>query len=291
MRGMVSICICFRYDNNVARSNQRPTLAVIGGLLHMVYVGTDGSSLWWSWFDGTKWGGNVEIGSATAVNSAVATIGECGSPSMVSMNGQLYLAYHSYSEDPHDTTGSTPVPDGRGGFLPEGGHSYVLCWSTVDVTKTLEAKNWSPGKVIKGQFRQPALAISNGKIILAASGGDSSVIYANVINFAANPFNNHAWLPLELQNGAVVPKSKQGVDFATLGSTLYMAFPGEGGSNMYYASLDDSMNVFGNIQIKCTNAVPITSAPIGVVAFGNQLALAYKGNDSDNMWFTYASPK
>lgn len=71
-------------SKNIPLSSDRPALAVLNGILHMVYAGEGGSNLWWSWFDGSTWQGNISLGFSA----------DQPQPSLTAYNGQLYLAWH-----------------------------------------------------------------------------------------------------------------------------------------------------------------------------------------------------
>ena len=268
-------------------SSFRPALALFNDTIHMVYVGQGGANLWWSWFDGTSWAGNVKLPWS----------GGDPQPALAAYNGKLHLVWHDHQPAIYETVGATPGDPGDPGdpgspgvqILVQPEHNFIH-YSALDAREPLQVSSWQQPALLGDGGQLPALASYNGSLymVLSSAVGDGRPP-ATSSGLLLGKWQNAAWEGWG--NFNIVgssPRSAGGVALAVQNNLLYIVYPGQGGANMWYAYMDTLGVIAGNIQIKTPPSVPETSAPLGLVSFQGNLCLAYKGESSNNLWFSYA---
>jgi len=252
-------------SKNIPLSSDRPALAVLNGILHMVYAGEGGSNLWWSWFDGTTWQGNIPLGFSA----------DQPQPSLTAYNGQLYLAWH-HLVPPVTVTN----PNGSVSVVsPEFDYIY---YSVFNPSSPFQAGSWLAPRLAGSGGRFPTLGVyaSSLYMILSQAGGSGLIL----TELKGDAWTN--WVALSSDHGT--PESSGGAGVAVYEGSLYVVYPGQGGANLWYLAIDSNNHPTGNIQIKTSGSTPETSAPVGVALFNDALCVAYKGESSDNIWFAYS---
>jgi len=252
-------------SKNVPLSSYRPAVAVLNGIIHMVYVGEGGSNLWWSWFDGQSWAGNLELPYS----------GGNPQPALAALNGKLHLVWHNFVPAVTETIDKQVIV-----LQPQ--HDYIL-HSVYDSREPLQVSSWQTQPAIGDGAQLPALAAYNGTMYLILSQVGGTGLLKSKFNGQTFP----GWSNFTITGSS--PASAGGAALSVFNNQLYVVYPGEDGHNLWYAYIDTLDVAAGNIQIKTGSSTPETSAPLGVATFGKDLCVAYKGESSDNFWFAYAT--
>jgi hypothetical protein len=253
------------------KSSYRPALAVLNGNLHMVYQGSGGTDLWWSWFDGIKWAGDIKLPPsyqfpAGAGNYSLQKV----QPALcVDSSGTMHLVYHSFL---------APLP--AGGVQNELRHGI---YKPPNPSDPPSLSYWSAPDVIAKDLSQPAVA---------AFGQSLSVTATSTLNNATS--NKLQYLQGSVGNwGAAQPLgpalSTDGAVLIEFNELLYTIYRGQGHRNLWYTWMDSGATPLGNQQVKGAGVSVETSAPIGAAIFNSEICIAYKGQDSDNFWFCHGS--
>ena len=240
----------------------RPALAFFDGVIHMVSVGKNGSTLWWQWSTpGGQWNNAQLPWSSQDPQPALA----------VHSDGKLYLTWHQFI---------APSP-------AQGVHNYVW-YSSLDPRRALKVGSWAGEQLVIDGASNPAICSFGGSLYLAAKpasplGGSLEIL---MLRFDGSSWSSSSSLSINGQD----PLSSGGGAMAVLNGELYIVYPGQGGQNLWYAWIDAAGQPHGNLQIKISNHnVPKTSAPIGVAAFNCALCVACKGQSSNNIWVSYGT--
>jgi hypothetical protein len=252
-------------SNNVPLSSYRPALTVLNGIVHMVYVGQGGSNLWWSWFDGKNWAGNLQL---------PYTAGD-PQPALAAFNGKLHLVWHNFVPAVTQTVDNQVI-------VIQPAHNYIQ-HATFTAGEPLQVSSWQQQPLLGDGAQLPALAAFNGSLYLVLSQANGS----GLLKAKWDGQNWPGWSNFTITGSS--PASAGGAAMAVFNNALYIVYPGSGGANLWYASIDTSDVDAGNIQIKTGSTTPETSAPVGVATFNGDLCLAYKGQSSNNFWFAYAT--
>jgi hypothetical protein len=255
--------------NVKARTDFRPAAAALpNGIVHVVYQGAGGNNLWWSWFDGADFHGNISLPFVSTDQH----------PSLAVFDGKLHLAWHQQVE----ATVVNGVQTARG---------KELIWhSSYDPNLPLEIDSWQPPDMLADGADYPSLVPFNKSLYL----------FARDYPWGANPipqgFLYGKWSGTGKFPGfspvvivGTNPLTYDGPTATAFGNNVVVVYRGQGGANIWYLYMDQSEHFAGNVQIKTATSTPKTSALIGAADFGGILVLAYKGESSDNMWCTYAS--
>jgi hypothetical protein len=249
-------------SRSIPLSSYRPALAVLNQTLHMVYVGEGGHNLWWAWFDGKSWGGNIKLPYSTMAPQ----------PALAAFNNELHLVIHEYVPAAIENLNGQPI-------VTEPPHDYLFY---AKGTLPSSPASWGPAVQLGDGAFNPSLSVFNNQLYLVMSQSSAKrLLYAQ----SAAPGVWSGWSAFSHQN--FDPKSSGGVATAPFGGNLSVVYPGEGGHNIWYSSLSITNVTSGNVQVKTTLGTPETSAPIGTAVFENTLCVAYKGKASDNLWFSY----
>lgn len=252
--------------NSVPRSSYRPALALFNNMIHMVYVGTGGENLWWAWCKPNGQWTNVKLPWSGANTPAPALA--------VHSDGKLYLAWHEYS---------AAVPN----VSPE--HNYIK-FSSLASTEPLDVSSWAAPQVVGDGATKPTMGSFRNTLYIFATPLDSTIFQPTQILMST--LNRGTWssfAPFEITGSN--PLSSGGGAVVVFSNELYLIYPGAGGNNLWYAWIDAQGQSHGNVQIKISGSnIPKTSAPIGVTSFGRSLCVAYKGENSNNVWSCYGTP-
>lgn len=270
------------------QSKWRPALATDGNLLHCVYSGAGNSKMYWSWYDGNNWSGNVQL-----PDLPYASYESQRQPSLIFFNGLL----HCVATIPTQNKDSNPP-------------QYAMVHSAYDPTTPLDPGSWSPWTVMgKSQnFAAPAMTAIGNQLILAAS---QRLVGVGAVSFSPGMPQPINWSPQKL--GPVgddpdvnYPQASDGLCILPWGDDdgVLLLYVGEGGNNLYYAYFAVSdlqpgslglpltgVPYQGNIQIECPDSTPETSAAIGAAYFHGNIVIAYKGESSNNFYIAYAPHK
>jgi hypothetical protein len=258
--------------NNIPLSSFRPAVAVLNGIIHMVYVGQGGANLWWSWFDGKNWAGNLQLPYS----------GSNPQPALAAFNGKLHLVWHNFIP-----AVTQKQPNGQV-VVVQPAHEYIF-HDTYDAREPLQVSSWQTQPTLGDGAQLPALAAFNGSlyIILSQAIPDGTGV-TKLYKAKWDGENWPGWKVFTITGSS--PASAGGAAMDVFNKALYIVYPGQNGANLWYAYIDTLDVAAGNIQIKTGNTTPKTSAPIGVAAFNGSLCVAYKGESSNNFWFAYATP-
>jgi hypothetical protein len=258
-------------SGSVPRTDFRPAAAVLPNkMIHVVYEGSGGSNLWWSWFDGTTWYGNVSL----------PFTGSHLQPTLAVSGGKLHLVWHD--EQQKGTLNGRQVP----------GHEYL--WHSVyDPQLPLEVDSWKTPDLLFDGAEYPSLVAYNGLLYLLARNypyGASPV----PPGFMYGKWNTAGVFtglkPVQITGS--VPETSEGPTATVFGKYLVFVYQGSGGANLWYAYMDTEEQFFGNDQITTPTSTPRTSAVVGALGFNGMLCLAYKGESnylSNNIYYAYAS--
>jgi hypothetical protein len=253
-------------------SSYRPALAVVNNLMHMVYQGEGGFGLLWSWFDGNVWSGNVQLPVAYEfpIGPGQYSLQQCQPCLCIDSNSAMHLVYHTDLVAPGGSSPPGAIPNQlrHGIFTPSATGPSVSSWSAPDV--------------VSQDLSHPAIAPFGRTFALTAT---SAVNKANSedLQFAQ-------WLPGQLAQfeplGSVL--STDGGVLLNFNSLLYSVYIGHEHRNIWYAWLNNnSATPAGNQRVKGPGFSAETSAPVGAALFNGDVCIAYKGQDSDNFWFTH----
>ena len=261
-----------RISNHNPQTAWRPAIASDGNLLHCVYSGQSDTFVYWSWFDGANWAGNIKLPPLPHGPELHQV-----QTSLMMFNGIL----HCVAVLPFTTGGPT---------------NYQMLMSTYTPGSPLASSSWSPFTQISSTrtLAAPSLSIIGSQLILAATNPANGI---GIAPLGAQPISTHDWAPLKLgllaSIGAVTAAwGDDGgvlVIFSNLSGSLFYAYVNV--SEFVTASSGwpfTAIPIQGDIQIVCPNSTPATSAPPGVAVFHGCFVVAYKGVDSDNFFITYA---
>jgi hypothetical protein len=268
-------------DGSTPGSNWRPALCVAGGLLHMVYQGAALGGIWWSWFNGTTWAGNVQLTNIIG-----------GQPSLALAGNTLHLVTGWDAS----STGDSSSAGLAHAIYQLGSPQTVASWSMK-----------IPGPKSRG-YHRPFLVSNGTALILYATGTGSateisgpdgtSIIGAGQLVTQSN-LPQDLWVPAVLAYGPTVstyPVDSKGGAAVAVGTAINAVYVGSGGSNIWefadqfgqYAQPQQQFSNIGlNEQVKSTKSTPETSAPMGIMYFQGNIVIAYKGASSDNFYVAY----
>ena len=238
-------------DGGVPKTSARPAAAKYGNSLYIVYRSSADSTMWYAWFDGTSWNGDIQIktGGGKVPKTSAA-------PAIAVFNNILYLVYRSSADstmwyawfDGSSWSGDKQIAK------PDGG-----------VPKTSDA---------------PALAVFNNILYLVyRSSADSTMWYAW--------FDGSTWngdVQIAKPDGGV-PKTSAAPTVAAFEGLLYLVYKSSADSTMWFAWFDGS-TWYGDKQIQIVNGKPKTSAaPTIAVGQHDRLYLAYRSSADSTMWW------
>ncbi len=252
-------------SNNVPLSSFRPALGTFNGHLHMVYAGAEGATLWWSWFDGNVWAGNLKLPFG----------GGSPQPALAAIGNTLHLVWHNFVPAVTETINKQVI-------VLQPAHNYIQ-HATLDGREPLQVSSWQAAPALGDGAALPSLAAFNGTLyaVLSEAGGTGLLIG----KWEGNVWQG--WTPFSITGSS--PASSGGAALSVYNNELYIVYPGQGGNNLWYAYVDTLDVHAGNLQIKIGQSTPETSAPVGLATFNGHLCLAYKGQSSNNFWFSYGS--
>ncbi len=259
---------------NAPKSQYRPALATDGKLLHCVYAGDDNAAVYWSWFDGQTWKGNIPLPPTGLSHDPQYQ------PSLTYFDGMLHCFVNRSDE-------------------------FLHC--AYDTTKPQVTSSWTAWTLIKGSYSGPSSAVINGRLILAATDSTSCLRVGEVkLNLpGALPTG---WSPQAIGSGVdeshySTLSSNPGIVMVPWGDSdgaLMCYLPSD--NEIYYlyfelAGLSSAPSgIFpcvpyhGNTQIKCANSTPGTSDTLGLAYFADAFVIAYRGESSDNFYLAYGKP-
>lgn len=253
-------------SNNVPLSSFRPALAAFNGHLHMIYAGKDGATLWWSWFDGHTWAGNLMLPYST---------GGSGQPALAAMGNMLHLVWHDFVPPVTETVNNQVI-------VLRPSHDYIL-HATLDAREPLQVSSWQGPTTLGDGGTLPSIAAFNNTLYMVLSqAGNTGLLIGK---WQGNVWPG--WTTFGITGSS--PASSGGAALSVFNNKLYIVYPDQGGHNLWYADVDTLDVHAGNVQIKTGNSTPETSAPVGLATFNGHLCLAYKGESSNNFWFSYGS--
>jgi hypothetical protein len=243
------------FSGQVPKSVKPVALAVANNMLHMVYVGEGGVELYWSWFDGVSWHGNLNLNTSLSI----------GCPCLVNLNGQLHLLYNVW----------VPIAGSKVG-------SEGVAHLSLDVSKPLVVTSWEQVETINLNFVEIAAAAFNSSIYIVDSGNQVSPLY-----FSFGTSSNWSELgEVTGPNGAA--KGSRGSALAASATNLHLIYVGASGSNIWHAVIDQDNSCTSNVQIITPAGVPTTDTSInGAAIFAGALCTAYKGSNSDDIRFSF----
>jgi hypothetical protein len=258
-----------KVDGVTVKSSYRPALAVANGMMHMVYQGAGGTGLWWSWFDGEKWWGNIKLSDDFQLPFGGKDYSlQQTEPSMcVDSSGTLHLAYHAYL---------SPIPANEA--------QNQIFHSTYRANGTAPSpSNWSKPDSVSSPFNRPEIQAFNRSLFLIAISAQNAP-GSDALQLAQGlPGNWSAFSPIP---GALSNFGGALVEFNTF---LYAFYRGQGNRNVWYVCLNPTAVPGDNKQVKGVGINVETSAPISVAVFNGEVCLAYKGQSSDNFWFAHGA--
>jgi hypothetical protein len=246
---------------------------VTNNLLHMVYQGQGGTDLWWAWFDGNNWAGNLKLPPAFQFPAGPGQYSlQQTRPSLcVDTNGALHLLYHAYL-----------VP------LPNGGIQNQLLHATFTppLRTAPSLDDWSAPDVVSRDKNHPAI-LPFGQSLAMISTIALNVAGNNVLQFAQG--NPGAWGNFTPLHGNVL--STDGGVLVEFNNLLYVVYIGLSHRKIWYAWMDangaSTESPQGNLQVKNAGWEADTSAAISAAVINSELCIAYKGQSSDNLWFAH----
>jgi len=240
--------------------SQAASLCVVAGILHMVYTGSDGASLYWSWFDGVTWYGALPLFAGSPIPKAEAALA-------AEVEGDiLHLVYAN-----------------------NGNLYYSSCdVGNPDPTLPWAASDWTPQTPVasadNGLFQSPSLAFSSG-LALAARFGAAGIDHQIYAAIASPPSWNLN--PLTPSEGATSPVALYGPTMVRWDDVLYLVYLGPSQKYMWYCTLDSHGALLENWEITAASTPETRGRPAAAV-FDEQLCIAYTGENSDNLYFAYS---
>ena len=181
-----------------------PALAMYKGILYLVYRSSSDESIWYSWFDGTAWNGDIQIQTNQS-----STPGTSAAPALVVYNDLLYLVYQSTADQ-----------------------SMWYSW--------FDGTTWYGD--IQIQTNQPSTPTTSAAPALAVNGGNN---------------------------------------------TLYLVYKASGGDDMWWSWFNGA-DWQGDVQIQFAplNAPQTSNTPAMAVNSSNMLYLVYDSSNDDTMWYS-----
>ena len=235
-------------QNGHSLTSEGPAMALFNGKLFLAYKGKDSDDLWFNTFDGQSWLANdLEI---TQNGHSKTDAG----PALAAYNGKLYLAY-------------------------KGSGSDDLWYNVFDGTSwlanDLEITQGGHSKTDAG----PALAAYNGKLYLAYKGSGSDDLWYNV-------FDGTSWLRERSRDHPErALKDRRG---AGARRVQRQALPRLQGLRQRRPLVQRVRRHL--VAARTTSRSPRTDTRRRVggpalAVYGSQLYLAYRGGDSDDIWY------
>jgi hypothetical protein len=270
--------------NNVPETEWRPALTSDGKLLHLVYEGRDAGTLWWSWFDGKSWVGNIRLPLPPRADQSVM---------------QPALAFFD---------GSVHCIAAMAGSVAGYNLQSALVHSTFSPGSPMAASSWSDWTGVSNvpygygdnAFQAPALAQIGTQLVMAATVEPS--IGAGPIQLNVQGPLPTTWAPQKLtldytvsaSTGlAIAPWSDSGgvlVVYYHSSALYYLYFNTSAFIPKPLGFDDTTLEPYqGPVQIKTPNSIPKTSAPLSIASFDGRYVIAYKGENSNDFYMAYAT--
>jgi hypothetical protein len=235
--------------NSGTLSTRGPALARYDDRLYAAFKASDSNRLFFTWYDGTSWKGNIPVRTDHGFAESTAP------PALCSYQGQLFMAFKA--ADPSN-------------------HLY-LC--------RFDGTSWTGNQVIQTDHGMPSssdsptLALYNGALIMTFKANDASnELYAARYD-GANWTGNQ---PIQTDHGtAVSPLSPWMV---SLDGELMMLFKGNDSDYIYLAALLSS-GWHGNERLSRTTPIsPMTNASGAIAALGKRRIMVFKAADSTQIY-------
>ena len=262
--------------DNVPLSSFRPALLQVRNYLYLVYRGKDSTDVWWSWFDGANWGGNIKL--PYPANKAAAE--------WILHNGMPEPALGAFA---NDQAVLILREHGKGknaqGNISE--NDYLVSF-TSPFTFVGGPQNswWNPPSPLGAEGITPAATV----FPIEPAGPFSTLVLVTDTRsgeFRWSRFTG-AWTPMTtLQNNGTPPTSAGGAALAVLNNLLYAVYPELDGKTLGYTTINSDMVSSGDSPVQSATSMLTTSAPIGAATFNNSVCIAYKGEKNDDILFAH----
>ncbi|MEH0158414.1 phosphatidylinositol-specific phospholipase C domain-containing protein [Limibacter armeniacum] len=238
-------------------SNYNPGTVVFNNWLYLIYKGANSNELYSSWYNGTKWSGNIKI--SDQLGNINPESNYC--PNAVVYKGLLFIVY----KDPHSndlysawfngTTwyGNTKISDQPGGISPES--------------------NYNPGMVVY-----------NNRLYIIYKDAHSDELFTAY-------FDGSAWYgntKISDQPGDIDPESNYSPGTAVFDNKLYLVYKGAH-SNELFTAYFNGTTWYGNTKINDQpgDIDPESNYSPNAEVFDNDLWIVYKGAHSDELFTAY----
>jgi len=187
-----------------AASSIGPSLAAFNGKLYAAWKGASNESLWYSFFDGTKWNPQAQIAGATS------SIG----PSLATFNDKLYAAWSNSSDQ-------------------------SLWYSVLDGTRWFPPTQISGPWGTAASSIGPSLAPLGSNLYAAWSKSDQSLWYSTFADGSPN-----WTVPSQIKGSSWAAASSIGPSLATVGGNLYAMWKGGSDAQLWYAYFDGKSGIW-----------------------------------------------
>jgi hypothetical protein len=247
--------------NGTPKSSNAPALCVVAGILHMVYSGEDGDSLWWSWFDGSSWHGNIELFNPTGGPRPIPK----AEPALaVKIEGDTLHLVYTKGGDLYYSSCNVGNPDPASPWVAAN-------WQTPTLAVSADTAS----------FASPTLAPLASGFALAARVGAQLFVGIGAPG---------AWdlKPITSSQAGAAPIATAGPTMVAWDNVLYVIYLGQSQKYLWWCALDASGAFQGNWRIVANSTPEGQSRPAAAV-FDQQLCIAYTGSGyhSDNLYFAY----
>jgi hypothetical protein len=251
-------------------SNYTPGVTVFNNWLYILYKGAHSNELYTSWYDGSKWNGNVKVSDMNGGINPESNY--C--PNIVVYKGVMFTVYkgaHSntlYMAWFDGTTwfGNTKISDMDGDISPESNYNpgmavfdnklyivYKGAHSNTLYTANFDGEKWRGNTKIKDQGGDidpesnynPGAVIFNDKLYIVYKGAHSNELYTAWYNGTKWDGNTK----IKDQGGDINPESNYCPNAEVYNGDLYIVYKGAH-SNTFYSARYNGTKWEGNTEVK-----------------------------------------